>query len=529
MKNNKGRSGFFGGALSLTISALIVKILGLIYKIPLMNVLGSEGMGYFNSAYSVYVFFLMVCSAGVPKAVSIIITGNEVKEGGRNSVRIFRVCAVCITILGCILAAVMFFGAGAISAAIGNRGARECMRAIAPSLVFVALSGVIRGYLNGVSSFSEIALSGVIEGGLRLLFGLSFATLGYRHGMVLSDCAALSVLGITLSSLISSLYLVIVIKIKLSQEKTKQNAYTEIPQRRIIRSMAKIALPITFSSAVMSVSNIIDLGLIMRRLQSAGYSESGATSLYGNYTTLVVPMFNLVATAVTPVCMALLPSMTAAYAGGETEKLRSSLSGAVRIVSFLCAPVTVAFMLFPREILSLVFDDGEATVAAPMLALIAPAVLFMGMMSVVNTYLEAVGLYRAPLIAMSCGAVLKLASGYVLIGNENIGILGAPVGTVLCYAVGLIVSLIYLARRGGSVTVAFRMWAPLAVSAVALPLGAIIRDRVFRMTDSGAGTFVLILLCATLYLVFSFSLGIISVSNLKKMANSTKVTSHNYQ
>lgn len=529
MKNNNSRSGFFGGALSLTISALIVKILGLVYKIPLMNVLGSEGMGYFNSAYSVYVFFLMVCSAGVPKAVSIMITGNEVKDGGRNSVRIFRVCAVCITALGFILAAVMFFGAGAISSAIGNRGARECMLAIAPSLVFVAISGVIRGYLNGVSSFSEIALSGVIDGGLRLLFGLSFATIGYRHGRVLSDCAALSVLGITLSSLLSSIYLIIVIKIKLAKEKKRQSVYAEIPGHRIVRNMAKIALPITVSSAVMSISNIIDLGLIMRRLQSAGCSESTATSLYGNYTTLVVPMFNLVATAVTPVCMALLPSMTAAYAGGETNKLRSSLAGAIRIVSFLCAPIAVAFMLFPCEILSLIFDDGEAAVAAPMLALIAPAVLFMGMMSVVNTYLEAAGSYRAPLIAMTCGAVLKLAAGYVLIGNENIGILGAPVGTVICYAVGLIVSLVYLVRRGGSAMVAFRMWAPLAVSAVALPLGAVIRDRVFRMQDSGAGTFVLILSCAILYLVFSFALGIVSVSNLKKMANSTKVTSHNYQ
>ena len=163
MDKNNGQ-GIIGGALSLTLSAVIVKLLGLIYKIPLSNMLGDEGMGYFNSAYTVYAFFYLLCTAGVPKAIMILVSEAKARGSKIEEQNIVRIATRAFLALGTIATAIFILFAAPLADLIGNSSSRATMIAIAPSIIFISLAGVIRGCLNANMQLLDIAVSQIIEG-----------------------------------------------------------------------------------------------------------------------------------------------------------------------------------------------------------------------------------------------------------------------------------------------------------------------------------------------------------------------------
>ena len=202
------KSKIISGTISLTISTVIVKILGLIYKIPLSNLMGDEGMGYFNSAYAVYTFFFILCTAGVPKAIMIMI--SEAKATNNKSEEIIvRTAMISFLFLGTIVSLLFIVLANPLSNLIGNRKSAATMIAIAPSIIFISLSGVIRGYLSAEMRLLEISVSQILEGVGKLVFGLIFAILGVRLSLPLPIISALTILGVTFGAIIGLIYLYI--------------------------------------------------------------------------------------------------------------------------------------------------------------------------------------------------------------------------------------------------------------------------------------------------------------------------------
>ena len=438
-------SGLVGGAFSLTLSTIIVKILGLIYKIPLATILGDEGMGYFNSAYTVYAFFYLLCTAGVPKAVMIMVSEAKAKGRPIEESRVVKVASMMFLSLGIVITALFVIFSGWLSGLIGNSKSAATMIAIAPSIIFIALSGVIRGYLSANMRLLDIAVSQIVEGVGKLALGLVFATAGVRLSLPLEIISALTILGVTFGAMFGLLYLLVCSKIRIAREKTGQNSETE-GRKRIALRILSISIPITVSAAIMSITNIIDLGLIMRSLCEIGYSESQASALYGNYTTLAVPMLNLAVSIITPISVAFLPAFTDCVVKMDRERLISVQKSALEITAFLSAPMTVGLMLFAREILDLLFKNSETKTGAALLCILAPAILFSSILVNVNTLLEACGKVKAPLISMIFGSIAKIIVSYLLITRSSLGIFGAPVGTVVSYGVALAVSIIIYGR-----------------------------------------------------------------------------------
>ncbi len=441
-EENKKKS-VINGAMILTVSALIVKLLGLIYKIPLSRFLGESGMGYFNSAYTVYTCFYIVVSAGVPKAIAILMakagaTGKRVDER-----KIFNTSMTLFFLAGAVLTVVLGSLAGVLSGLIGNTGAAYSIITIAPSILFVAISSVQRGYLNGKNQLLPIAVSQIIEGVGRLAFGLVFAHIGISNEMPMEAVSAITIFGTTLGTLLSSIYLFFVTHEKRKREHRREER-SSLKVKKIIKSIITVALPITVSAGVMTLTNVIDLGMIMQRLQSIGYSENSANMLYGAYTTLAVPMFNLAVALITPISIAVLPTLTRHYALGRKKDFINNLDSTTQICLFVAIPMSVAFCFFSKEILTLLFEKSMAEHAYPLLTLLSPAITFIAPLTIINTALEASGAVRAPLYSMLLGAVVKLIATYVLIGNPELGISGAPIGTVLFYLVSLVASVVLL-------------------------------------------------------------------------------------
>ncbi len=201
-----------GGAVSLTLSAIILKVLGLIYKIPLSRVLGDEGMGYFNSAYTVFSLFYLLCTAGVPKAITMLVTESKSKSNERLGRKILSVCLVTFLLISVFVTAALILFSGKLSVFIGSNKARATMIAIAPSIIPVALSGVVRGYLTAQMKLASVAVSQILDGVGKLVFGLLFANYAVRLNLGPELISAFTILGVTVGATIGLVYLLIIAK-----------------------------------------------------------------------------------------------------------------------------------------------------------------------------------------------------------------------------------------------------------------------------------------------------------------------------
>lgn len=515
-------SGLLGGTLSLTVSSLVVKLLGLIYKIPLASILGDEGMGYFNSAYTVYAFFYLLCTAGVPKAVMILV--SEAKAAGRADLerKTVRVASILFLSLGALLTTVFIVFSAPLAVLIGNSRSAYTMLAIAPSIIFISLAGVIRGYLSANMLLLDVAVSQVIEGAGKLAIGLLFAMVGKGMNMPLEVLSAMTILGVTLGAGLGLLYLLVCSKIKIKIEKAGQTTDSK-ESKGIIKRILSISIPITVSAAIMSITNIIDLGLIMRSLTLVGVSESEASALYGNYTTLAVPMFNLAVSIITPISVVYLPILTRCSVSDDTEGLIGAERGALDFTAIMSAPLTVGMIVFAREILGLLFPSSEINIGSSLLVLIAPAILFSSLLLVTNTSLEAQGRVKAPLVSMIFGSLAKIIVSFVLITKTELGILGAPIGTVATYAVALFVSLIIYGKSFRRSLPVFSTYLPpylLAVAAIFLARAAY--DWLYYVIDGRALILISIALAALIYLGLLTFFGILSSKKIGELAKYTK-------
>ncbi len=521
-ENKQLGSGIVSGAVSLAISVFIVKIIGFIYKLPLSYIMHDEGMGYFNTAYTVFSFFYLLCSTGIPRAVSIMVTELGVKGQRGESGILLRSALKLFLVIGFVFCAFLVLFSKIISNSIGSPDSFFAMICIAPSIIAVCISGVLRGYLNGICALVPISVSQVLEGVIKFVFGMLFALLGVRCDLPLQMIAGLAILGVTLASMVSAIYLLIDVKMREKGENTRQNI--ELRQKRsYIKRVLAIAAPLTLSSAVMGFSNLIDLGIIMKRLSDIGYTETQATALYGNYTTLVVPMLNLVVALISPVTVAALPMLTGAFCLGEGDVLREKVKGLIDVTAFLAMPMCLAFIFFSEEILILLFNDESASVAAPLLILIAPSMIFIPMLTMVNTTLEAGGHTKAPLIAMSLGAAVKLLSSYLLMGNSDFGISGAPLGSTLSYAISFIAAVVLMINYTGIKPRVFAsLYKPFVLSFVSVALSKFLYVHAAEGVFSPVLLFVFACVAIILYLTLSAFCGIFSRNSLKMLSKSPK-------
>ncbi len=466
-KKAKSDNTLLRGAAWLTISTILLKIIGLIYKLPLSYILGDEGMGYFNSAYTIYIFFYIIGTAGIPKAISILVSKSEAEQSGSGRA-VFKSAFLFFFISGVALLALFYLCATSFATAIGNQKSVPSMYAIAPSILFVCAGGVIRGYLAGRMKFAPIAISELLVSVFKLGIGLLLAKVAVATGKSLPVVSAYTIFGITIGSLIGLIYLALVYA--KCDHKTLPKTQSS---RKTIADILKIAIPITLATAIGSIVNILDLTLVMNGLESNGFDPSISNVLYGNYTTLAVPMLSLVSTLISPITTALLPLLSSTLATGKerTQDRNAHLTTSFKFTSFITVPAFVCFSFFSQELLTIIFEEGSAVLGAPFLTALAPGVLVVGALTVLNTTLEATGKQSVALISLLSGTLAKLVLSICLMRCTDLGILCAPIGTSASYLISYCISMFYTNRAIGIKTSVLKsMTMPFIASGIATPI-----------------------------------------------------------
>lgn len=439
-----GGKNFISGVFILSLSTLIVKIIGLAFKIPMLSLLGMEGMGYFNSAYEIYAVLCVVSTAGLPVALSILVSSARANNDMARIKEIYRSALKIFFLFGAMGMIFMLLFAKTLADVIGNSDAYYCIIAIAPALLFICLASAARGYCQGFENMRPTAISQLIEAFSKLALGILFAIIGIKKGFSVPQTSALAVLGITVGTLLSFCYLFI------ARRKFKVDSLTREKRadRGTAKALLRIALPITLGSAVISLTRILDMGFIMRRLQDIGVSQFKANEIYGAYTTLALPVFSLIPSLIAPISMALIPELAGFIERKNTVGQMRCVEKSLRLTSVLAMPASLGIILFSKPILSLLFrGQTEAVeVAAPLLSMLGASILFSCLITTTNAILQAYRCVGMPIFSMSVGVAVKAFSSYFLLGTERVGVLGAPIGSLACNVTVVILNFALIIR-----------------------------------------------------------------------------------
>ncbi len=441
---------FFSGVLVLTASTMTVKVIGLLLKILLLDYLQADGMAYFNAAYTIYSAFFILSTAGFPVAVSMLISESRARGDVRRVKRIFFVSLSLFVLIGLAGMSMMFFGADFLAARTKMPGAAYPIRAIAPTLFFICISSAIRGYFQGYQIMVPTAVSQIVEAAGKLFIGLVLAKYAIDRGYDTPVVAAFAITGLTVGVAVSMLFL-IVTRI-FWRPRDEKICVTETARNgEILRRLVVIAVPVTISALVMSLTQLIDTMLIVNRLGAAGFVPGIAEEMYGNYTTLVIPLFNLAPALISPISMALVPMLTLAIESGDRTRMRECIDSALRLTVLIALPCAIGLSVFGRQILELLFPGKTESInmAAPLLSLLALSVFFVGLLNVTNAILQAYGHERKPIYSMLAGSVVKLIVSYLLIGLPTVNLYGAPAGTFLCHMTVTAINFFFIAKHTG--------------------------------------------------------------------------------
>ncbi len=459
------------GVFFLTASNVLTKLCGLFLKVPLTNTLGDTGMAYFNLAYAVYKWFYMISTAGLPVAAAVLTARYASMTDMRTrETMLLRVCRVTLGAF-CLLGLIGWFcmdaGSDWFAALQHAPGAAHSIAAIAPAIFMIAVASALRGWYQGLGSLLPASISQVAEAAGKTVFGLLFAVWALGAGMPAETVSSKAIQGLTVGSFFGMLVMMFALlpvskkyslplfgKRMASISAASDTCTSAVLLRRLLR----IAIPVTLSASVLSLCDMLDSMIVIRRMTlSAGVSHADALRLYGNYTSLCVPMFNLPPILIYPLTTALVPVLSRANEARRSKasdpaaqtRFSEIVRGYISLAAVVSFPCAAGMAVLSEPILRLFYRPDLAATGAPLLAVLSPATAFLALLAMTNAILQASDGARCTVVSMVCGAVIKLCSSWSLTGQPGIGILGTPISTVLCYAVMASINLAFTVKKTG--------------------------------------------------------------------------------
>ena len=519
MSDKKSQS-FVEGALILMIANILVKVIGAVFKIPLNYLLGDEGMGYFGTSYTVYNWLFIIATAGMPVAISKMVAEAKAKGKNAEAHKIFTVSYRLLAIIGIVGFAFLFFGAEACASIMARPNAAKGIKALSPAILFVAIMSVYRGYFQGQQNMLPTAISEVCEALGKLVFGYGLAMLFISQGIEMA--AAGAVFGVSAGGFLALASLAIIhFKNRKKILPCSKSDTCSKSEFTILKNLVKIAIPITIGASVFSLTSIIDAAMIMRRLQNAaGFSYDVANSLWGAYTGKSITMFNLVPTLITAISISIVPTISSAFAIKDSRKVQETTSSSLKITILLTAPCAVGMSILAGPILQLIF---HSTTAQSTLSILAYAIVFVSLVSLTNAILQATGHAVTPVIHMVAGGIVKIIVNYFLVGYPSINIAGAPIGTILCYFVILVLNLISIKKI---MNIKYDFVSLVLKPVISVIVMAIVVIAVYNITSVLGNTISTILAIAVggiCYFAVLFMIGTINEDNIKMLPKSEKI------
>lgn len=449
------KGSFVKQAAILASAGLLTRFLGFVYRLPLTNLIGDAGNGIYGGAYYIYTFLLILSSAGLPAAISKLVSERMALKQYRNAHRVFQVSLLISSLLGLFFAVLMFLTARNLAALIEMPNSYYSIVVLCPTLFIVAVMSAFRGYFQGMNTMVPTAISQIIEQIFNAFFSvyLAYVFIGIavpegQKNIPLAAAGGTMGTGIgALAGLIVVAFSYSLIRPDLLRRTQRCRQEYEESKRELAARVIKTAWPIIAGTAVFSMTNLIDMFMVMKILTGNGFSEEQANILYGQLSGKYVTLSTLPVAISTAIATAALPSIAASVKVRDKKQAYRKMNLTMRISMIISIPAAIGITVLGPEIIHMLFpsaSDGGA-----LLTVGGISVIFLALCQTTTGILQGINHIKVPVMGALLGAVTKTALNYFLIAIPELNILGAVLSTTGCYLVASVFDVCMLSRITG--------------------------------------------------------------------------------
>jgi stage V sporulation protein B len=435
---NINKSSFAKQAAILAAAGLFVRFIGFVYRLPLTALIGDAGNDIYSTGYYIYNFFLIASSAGLPVAISKMVSERVALKQYKNAHKVFQVSLLLTTTTGIIAAIVMWYGAETFAKLAITPESKYAIRTLAPTVFIVAIMSSFRGYFQGLKTNVPTAISQIIEQIFNAVFSVLLAYLWLGKG--LEFAAAGGTVGTGVGALSGLLFLIltyVVIRPNILKKAHKNLVHAEEEEAvGIAKTLLQMSIVIIAGTAIMSVTNLIDLTMVKKLLHESGaFTDMQIKLLYGQLTGKFYTITTL------PV------ALSAAFATSTIPHIASSkrkINTALRLTMLLSIPAAVGIGVLGVSIIKLLYPSAPA--GGEMLTIGAASIVFLSLANICAGILQGIGKSLLPVMTIALGAVIKIIFNYFLIPIPAINVSGSILSTTACYMVASIMDVWFLER-----------------------------------------------------------------------------------
>lgn len=434
------------GAAVLAVAGIVVKILGAFFRIPLANLIGADGMANYSPAYALYAFLLVFATAGLPVAISKMVSERCATGQFREAERVFKLSRTLMITIGVIGFCLLFFFSDFIAELVKVPGSALSMKATAPALLLVPIMSSYRGYFQGMQEMVPTAISQVVEQIFRVGIGLAAAWILFSSandimGFSADERGAAGGCFGASAGAVGGLITVLIIYL-IARKGIKRRIKNEVIRETesgafILKRIAAIAIPITIGATIMPMVNLIDAAIVNIRLLDAGFSKAAAETMYGQLTGFAEPLVAFPQVIMTSIVVSLVPMVSAAHKINNYKERNNTISLGIRMSTIIAFPCAAGMFALAGPILLLLYPTQRASALStvPTLQALCIGFIFLALITTMTGALQGIGKQVVPVINLFLGVVVKFGVTWFLTAIPGINIVGAAIGTIVAYIV----------------------------------------------------------------------------------------------
>ena len=418
----------------LAIAGLIVRLIGLLYRIPLVNILTNEGIGYYASAYTVYSYLLILSSYGFPAAISKIVSAKFAKKKYREAHLIFKFSLVFSLIIGSVFTAILFFGSQVIADFIEMPKAAVAIQGLAPALLIFSMLSVFRGYYQGMNTMVPTALSQIIEQVFNAIFSIVLAMILLKHGFEYG--AAGSSLGTAFGAMFGLIFMVLVYiasKPMLERRVYKdRHPYVDYTVLYYWKLLLMTSVPMVIGTSTFHLTNLIDTIMFNKALAFHAYDSEQIAMLYGILEGKYKIIITLPVSIASAMATASIPSVTASLVRGDSKLLAKKIDFSIRSVLMITFPSMIGIMLYANPIIKLLFTSTvHMDVTVAILQIGALSIVFFGLSTISIGLLQGLNRLNIPVKNALISLITKVGFNVILLYVFDLNLYGAVITNII--------------------------------------------------------------------------------------------------
>lgn len=436
--SKKKTNDFLKQGSILAFASILVRMIGLLYRIPLANMLGEEGNGIYGFAYTIYSLVLILSSYSLPLAVSKMVAAKTVQKEYKNAYKIFKNAMLFAIVIGAIAAGCLYFGADFFAGIAKYPGAQRPLRILAPTIFVVAILGVFRGFFQGKNTMVPTAFSQIFEQVINAFVSVFAAYSFMKAHSASEDISAYGASGSTLGTLMGSiaalLFLVFVYLIyrPVLKKQLHRDKSLEESNKEIYRMLFFTIMPVILSQTVYQISGTIDMTLFGNIMAAKNMDETVRTSLLGVYSSQYTVLLSVPLGIATAMGTSMIPSIVSSFTTGKMREVKLKVKSVVKFNMLLAFPAAVGLTVLSKPIIVLLFPSLVAYkgVASSLLLLGSIALVFYALSTVTSGVLQAVNQMRVPVTHSAISLGIHIVLVYVLLQFTDMGVYALIAGNV---------------------------------------------------------------------------------------------------